>query len=248
MASAAERLFATMTPSPRTSLARRLKAPARVLDLGCGNFAKSYRYVHLPRPQTEIVGVEFSAQTTIYGPIDVDSKVSSTGRFSLVGCDIEAGPLPFEAASFDGVFCSHVIEHVKDRDHVLAEIARILRPGGYAYLETPGPRSLLVKPHCALYDADAPYPYNFRDDQSHVGEPMTLAELRSMLHAHDLLVERSGYHRELGALGMPLYAALFGAGLLPFVPRNVRGRLRGIGYWNLVGWPIFALARKGAGI
>ncbi|MFE1601524.1 methyltransferase domain-containing protein [Methylobacterium sp. ID0610] len=48
--------------------------------------------------------------------------------------DIEAIALP--DASFDVVFCLHVLEHVDDR-RALAEIRRVLRPGGLAVLMVP---------------------------------------------------------------------------------------------------------------
>jgi ubiquinone/menaquinone biosynthesis C-methylase UbiE len=38
--------------------------------------------------------------------------------------------LPFADASFDGATCGYVIEHVPDTRAGLAEIARVLRPGG----------------------------------------------------------------------------------------------------------------------
>jgi len=43
-------------------------------------------------------------------------------------------PLPFESASFDGVVCQNVIECVADRNRLLAEIARILKPEGSAVI------------------------------------------------------------------------------------------------------------------
>ena len=39
--------------------------------------------------------------------------------------------------SFDLVFCHHVIEHVPAVDRALAEVRRILRPGGIAVIGTP---------------------------------------------------------------------------------------------------------------
>jgi len=45
--------------------------------------------------------------------------------------------LPFRAASFDVVFASHVLEHIKEDDLALIEIRRILRPGGFAVLPVP---------------------------------------------------------------------------------------------------------------
>ena len=41
-------------------------------------------------------------------------------------------PLPFRNASFDGVFCEHVMEHfsLQDGEKIAHEVHRILRPGG----------------------------------------------------------------------------------------------------------------------
>jgi SAM-dependent methyltransferase len=45
--------------------------------------------------------------------------------------------IPFPDASFDAVLCSHVLEHVPDDRKALAELHRILRPGGWACLLVP---------------------------------------------------------------------------------------------------------------
>ncbi len=45
--------------------------------------------------------------------------------------------LPCRDASFDAVICSHVLEHVADAHRALAEIARVLAPGGWAILQSP---------------------------------------------------------------------------------------------------------------
>ncbi len=45
--------------------------------------------------------------------------------------------LPFEDASFDLVYASHVLEHIKDDEVALSEIRRILRPGGVAIIPVP---------------------------------------------------------------------------------------------------------------
>lgn len=50
-----------------------------------------------------------------------------------------ARPFPLPAASFDHVFCEHLIEHL-DRERgaaMLAECARVLRPGGRIRVSTP---------------------------------------------------------------------------------------------------------------
>lgn len=49
-------------------------------------------------------------------------------RPSYVAADVSC--LPFADGSFDGATCGYVIEHVPDTRAGLAEIARVLRPGG----------------------------------------------------------------------------------------------------------------------
>jgi SAM-dependent methyltransferase len=52
-----------------------------------------------------------------------------------VSCDIHSIPLP--DASFDCIFCTGTLEHVENPPQVLAEIHRLLRPGGTIHLEVP---------------------------------------------------------------------------------------------------------------
>ena len=53
----------------------------------------------------------------------------------IVRMDIHAIPEP--GASFDLVIANHVMEHVDDDARAVAEVARVLRPGGYAVLQVP---------------------------------------------------------------------------------------------------------------
>lgn len=45
--------------------------------------------------------------------------------------------LPFENASFDVVFCNHVLEHIPDDTKAMHELYRILRPGGWGIFQIP---------------------------------------------------------------------------------------------------------------
>lgn len=45
--------------------------------------------------------------------------------------------LPFGDASFDLVFASHVMEHIRDDERAISEVHRILRPRGLAILPVP---------------------------------------------------------------------------------------------------------------
>lgn len=89
-----------------------------VVDVGCGR--KPYR---ARVPATRYVGV------------DVDTPVTR----ELAAADVfyDGRTLPFADASFDGVLCSQVLEHVFQPEAFLQEIARVLRPGGQLVLTVP---------------------------------------------------------------------------------------------------------------
>jgi SAM-dependent methyltransferase len=75
----------------------------------------------------------------------VSRFIESDEPRSHVTCDLTPGradvvqnieKLEFDANSFDRIVCSHVLEHVDDRA-ALAEMFRVLRPGGLAVLMIP---------------------------------------------------------------------------------------------------------------
>lgn len=49
--------------------------------------------------------------------------------------DVQA--IPFPKDTYDVVICNHVLEHVADDKQAMAEIYRILKPGGFAVLQVP---------------------------------------------------------------------------------------------------------------
>jgi SAM-dependent methyltransferase len=59
--------------------------------------------------------------------------------FAVPGVDVaaDAHQLPFRDALFQRVECDAVLEHVRRPEAVMAEIRRVLAPGGYAHLVTP---------------------------------------------------------------------------------------------------------------
>src|SRR5260370_34110053 len=86
------------------------------------------------------------------------------GRWT-VGVDIDHGALagqrrptvlaalrrtPFAGGSFDGAVCLHAVEHVPDPERVVAECARLVRPGGTAVLSTPN-RLTSLRPDAIIY-------------------------------------------------------------------------------------------------
>src|SRR5436305_15089237 len=55
-------------------------------------------------------------------------------RFELM----DAQAIPFEDRGFDAVIANHMLYHVPDRGLALAEVRRVLKPGGRLYTSTIG--------------------------------------------------------------------------------------------------------------
>jgi len=75
----------------------------------------------------------------------VDERIDDSFAFMKVESEL----LPFSANSFDVLISNHVVEHVLDQPVHLAEIERVLRPGGLCYLATPN-RLWPMEPHFGL--------------------------------------------------------------------------------------------------
>jgi SAM-dependent methyltransferase len=98
--------------------AAELLPPGRVLDLGCG-VGHSF---HLLAPRAT-VGVDIAPEA-----------LAGQERETHVA-DMRA--LPFPAASFESVLSVQSLEHVPDPERVVAEVRRVLAPGGVAMFVTP---------------------------------------------------------------------------------------------------------------
>lgn len=176
-----------------------LLPPGRVLDLGCG-VGHSYR--------------ELAPRVTV--GVDLEPSV-------LVGQERETHVadmrrLPFAPAAFDAAISVQSLEHVPDPEAVLAEVVRVLVPGGRVLFVTPnrltfGPAEEIIDPyHYVEFDA---------------------AELRALCEARFAAVELRGL------AGSDRYRALVDAErrrldrllavdplrLRRFVPRRARQRL-----------------------
>jgi SAM-dependent methyltransferase len=98
---------------------------ARLLDVGCGTGEVVRALAGLVGADGAVVGVEPSATM-------LDEARRRTGATSLPvqfhGGDIER--LDFDDASFDGVTCERVFQHLATPDAAFAELVRVTRPGG----------------------------------------------------------------------------------------------------------------------
>jgi SAM-dependent methyltransferase len=120
-------------------LSATLLGPGRVLDLGCGT---GHSYTELAPRETVGVDIEPAA---LEGQ-DRETRVA------------DMRSLPFGPDSFASVVAIQSIEHVADADRMLAEVARVLEPGGRAIFVTPNrltfgrPDEIIDPYHYVEYD------------------------------------------------------------------------------------------------
>lgn len=91
-----------------------------VLDLGAG-------------PGHYTAALQRAGATVV--PIDLGQEnMRKARRAGLAAVHADATRLPFPEGSFDGVFCSNMLEHVPDARLVIDELERVLKPGGWGWI------------------------------------------------------------------------------------------------------------------
>lgn len=103
------------------------KPDARILDLGCGKGRLRAFCAALPK-EVEWHGFDLQEWRL--------AEAAAAGGYHLVRGSLLDG-LPYASASFDAVACVQVLEHLDDPAAPIAEIKRVLRPGGTFLLSLP---------------------------------------------------------------------------------------------------------------
>ncbi len=111
-----------------------LPAEARVLELGCGPGALWRANLERIPPGWEVTLSDFSAGMIAQARASLEDA-GHPFAFRV----LDAQDIPFPAGHFDAVIANHMLYHVPDLGRTLAEIARVLRPGGRLYAATNGP-------------------------------------------------------------------------------------------------------------
>lgn len=155
----------------------------RMLDVGCGN-RPLCRW--LP-PSVEYIGLDYPAT----------AGMGYTGRPEVFG---DAQRLPFGNDLFDSIAALDVMEHLPAPERCMAEMARVLKPGGQIIIQTP----FLYPLH------DMPYDY----------QRWTQTGLEELVVRHGLHVTSRKFH------GTPTEtaAALMAIALAKGIWESVRGR------------------------
>lgn len=110
---------------------------ATVLNIGCST---GYIDEALAPEVRELVGIDIDDDAVEHAQRRSDAP---NARF-LVG---DAMDIPFEDARFDVAICSQVYEHVPDPRRMIAEMHRVLRPGGIVYFAATNRYCVMEKHH-----------------------------------------------------------------------------------------------------
>jgi SAM-dependent methyltransferase len=156
---------------------RSFVAPAgdeRALDVGTGPGTLAIALAPLVR---EVVGVD------VVPELLEAARRAAPANATFVEAD--ATKLPFEDGAFDLVCCRRTLHHVARPELVVAELARVTRPGGRVFVDD---QIAPVDPLAAL-DLDR---FERARDPSHT-RTLPDVDMRSLFDANDLVLRRSKF-------------------------------------------------------
>ena len=188
-----------------------------VLDFGCGSGYGTARIANLCK---RIVGIDISTDAVEYarGKFRADNL-----QFTAIA-PVEQQPLPFADQSFDVVLSFQVIEHVPDVGRYLAEIGRVLRPGGIFVVATPD-RSSRLLPMQKPWNMFHLHEYSEAELKAALSASFARVTVKRMGGRPDVIAIETDRTRRLRWVLLPL--------TLPFVPEAIRvAGLRLVRHWS----------------
>lgn len=115
-----------------------LSSGSVVVDLGCGPGADLERFAEAVGPSGSVLGLDVDEQAVALAV----ARVAHLPNVTVRTADIRDVALP--DASVTHVHTDRVLQHVPEPDLVIAQAARILRPGGVAVFAEPDWDTLVV--------------------------------------------------------------------------------------------------------
>ena len=123
-----ERMFEWREGSAALLAGADLRRGQRVLDFGAGPGFMALALADIVGDEGRVDGVDINARFV------ADATKRAAGRSNVAFHHVQDSHLPFADGCMDRVLAKNVLEYVPDVDATLAEMKRVLRPGGRIHL------------------------------------------------------------------------------------------------------------------
>jgi ubiquinone/menaquinone biosynthesis C-methylase UbiE len=119
----------------------------QVADIGCGTGRHAER---LAASGARVTGVDFSS-----GMLGVLRGKGAQGVVEVIEHDLDGEEaLPLPSGAFDLVLCCLVIEHIREIDRIVADLARICKVGGHVIITDLHPELVRRGFHARFHETD----------------------------------------------------------------------------------------------
>ncbi|MGA7830836.1 MAG: methyltransferase domain-containing protein [Terracidiphilus sp.] len=184
------------------------KASESILDLGCGDGQLTER---IAATGARVIGVDLSPE-----------MIAAARSRGIDAREASAELLPFPDGAFDAVFSNAVLHWVRNQDAMMAEVRRVLKPGGRFVAEMAGHGNLAAV-RVAFMAVLARHGYG--DPEEGVNCYPTPKAYRQRLERHGFQIERIELiprPTPLPETGMEGWLRTFRRGVLAEVPEPLR--------------------------
>jgi len=189
-----------------------------LLDLGSSD-GETLRHIAELRPDLRLFAADIAGTPENY-----------PSKCEFHRANFEQEKLRWPDKSMDAITCMQLVEHLNDPALLLQEAARLLKPGGRIFFETPHPKTLVLS--SPPNRAAGTFTVNFHDDLTHT-RVIPMGALASLARRAGLAVETTGISRNwLFAASYPFFL---------FLPPT-RQKLTALVHW--VGWSAYLVARR----
>ena len=147
-----------------------------ILDLGCGD--------------GHFASIALDGRTPMVGVDPWWSPLTKTVKRQVYRYAIQSvgGALPFASQYFSTVISNSVLEHIPELDPVLAEVNRVLKPGGTLILTYPNIRTALGIAMMLFYDIPPMYAARYRSPHY---RDFTLRTIKMVLNNHGFTASKA---------------------------------------------------------
>jgi SAM-dependent methyltransferase len=164
-----------------------LAMDGEILEVGCGSAELWRKNLGRIPSGWHVTLTDFSPGMVAAAERVVGGRVD---QFTVMEANTQ--DLPFADASFDVAIANHMLYHVPNRERALAELRRVLRPGGHLFAATNGQSHMR-----GMGELVAPYAPIPAPDRSNSENPFSLENGGEQLARHFSRVSLDRYEDEL---------------------------------------------------